>query len=547
MTYLALARKWRPRTFEDVVGQPHIVRALTNALTSGRVHHAFLFAGTRGVGKTTVARILARCLNCEGGVTATPCGKCSACVGIEEGRFVDLIEVDAASRTGVDDTRELLDNVQYTPSAGRYKVYLIDEVHMLSKQSFNALLKTLEEPPPHVKFLFATTDPQRLPVTVLSRCLQFNLKRLPMALIVGRMAKICEAEGVSAEPGALARLARAAAGSMRDGLSLLDQALAYGNEALREADVAEMLGSLDRGRVMSLLEGLAEGDAAGLLRRIREIDELVPDYAGLLDDLATALQRIAVTQLAGTEYLDEEDDAAAITALAERFDPETTQLNYQIAVMSRRDLALAPDPRIGFEMAMLRMFAFRPAAAAQPATPGVASAPPVTAPPECRKPPAAAAAGADAGGPDDWTAFVQGLGLDGAARQLAMHTSLVSATPFELRLSVAQANAHLVTEQQKGRLVAAIRERRGDDIRVRIDVLDDARDTPAGRSEQQQSEALRRARDAIEADPNVRDLADMFGAELVPGSIKPVGPEATEQRKAGNPGPSRQESKERRS
>jgi DNA polymerase-3 subunit gamma/tau len=546
MTYLALARKWRPRTFEDVVGQPHIVRALTNALTSGRVHHAFLFAGTRGVGKTTVARILARCLNCEGGVTATPCGKCSACVGIEEGRFVDLIEVDAASRTGVDDTRELLDNVQYTPSAGRYKVYLIDEVHMLSKQSFNALLKTLEEPPPHVKFLFATTDPQRLPVTVLSRCLQFNLKRLPMALIVGRMAKICEAEGVSAEPGALARLARAAAGSMRDGLSLLDQALAYGNEALREADVAEMLGSLDRGRVMSLLEGLAEGDAAGLLRRIREIDELVPDYAGLLDDLATALQRIAVTQLAGTESLDEEDDAAAITALATRFDPETTQLNYQIAVMSRRDLALAPDPRIGFEMAMLRMFAFRPAAAAQPATPGVASAPPVTAPPERRKPPAAATS-AEPGVPDDWAAFVAGLGLEGAARQLAMHTSLVSATPFELRLSVAQANAHLVTEQQKSRLVAAIRERRGEEIKVRIDVLDGARDTLADRSEQQQGEALRRARDAIEADPNVRDLADMFGAELVPGSIRPVGPEATEQRKAGNPGPSRQESKERRS
>lgn len=552
MTYLALARKWRPRTFEDVVGQPHIVRALTNALTSGRVHHAFLFAGTRGVGKTTVARILARCLNCEGGVTATPCGKCSACVAIEEGRFVDLIEVDAASRTGVDDTRELLDNVQYTPSSGRYKVYLIDEVHMLSKPAFNALLKTLEEPPPHVKFLFATTDPQKLPVTVLSRCLQFNLKRLPMALIVGRMEKICAAEGVKAEAGALSRLARAAAGSMRDALSLLDQALAYGNESLRDADVAEMLGSLDRGRVMALLEALADADAAGLLARIHELDEMVPDYASLLDEIATVLQRLAVVQLAGADALDEEDDQAALTALAARFDAETTQLDYQIAVTSRRDLAAAPDPRLGFEMAMLRMLAFRPAGVAEPVSspaPGRPAAAPAAASPPVPRPraqPAPAPKGESAS-PEDWPAFVRELPLEGAARQLALHTELAAATPFEIRLTLAPADAHLLTEQQKTRFVAAIRERRGAEVAVRIEVRDGAGESPAARDAERQGEALRRARDAIESDPEVRKLADMFGAELVPGSIKPVAPAAGESRRAAKGDPSPQESKERRS
>ncbi len=544
MSYLALARKWRPRGFEDVVGQPHVVRALANALTSGRVHHAFLFAGTRGVGKTTVARILARCLNCDEGVTATPCGKCGACTAIEEGRFVDLIEVDAASRTGVDDTRELLDNVQYTPSAGRYKVYLIDEVHMLSKQSFNALLKTLEEPPPHVKFLFATTDPQKLPVTVLSRCLHFNLKRLPMALIVGRMSAICDSEHIKAEPGALTRLARAAAGSMRDGLSLLDQALAYGNETLREADVAEMLGSIDRNRVLALLEALAEGDAAGLLRRIRELDELAPDYGSLLDDIATVLQRLAIIQIAGEAALDEEDDVAALTALASRFDPETTQLNYQIAVTSRRDLPVGPDPRIGFEMAVLRMLAFRPEPVSQPAVPasGSVAAPAAVAAGGGRR--AASAAPLRVG--DEWAGFVQGLGLDGAARQLAMHTALVSSTATELRLSIDPANAHLLTEQQKNRVIAAIRERRGAALEVTIELRGDARDTLAARAEEEQGEALRRARDAIESDPNVRELSSMFGAELVPGSIKPVVREDTGPRRDRG-GRRPQESKERNS
>jgi DNA polymerase-3 subunit gamma/tau len=351
MGYLVLARKWRPKTFADVVGQTHIVRALANALSSGRVHHAFLFAGTRGIGKTTIARILAKSLNCEAGVSAEPCGQCSACIGVDEGRFVDLIEVDAASRTGVDDTRDLLDNVQYTPSVGRFKVYLIDEVHMLSRQSFNALLKTLEEPPPHVKFLFATTDPQKLPVTVLSRCLQFNLKRLTSQQIIDRMSMICAAEDLDAETAALRRLAHAASGSMRDALSLLDQGLAYGADQLLDADMAEMLGSMDRHRIIDLLRGLAEGDGGQLLARIRDLDELVPDYEIVLDEIATALQRMAVIQLAGAEALEDEDELEALQDLATQIAPEQLQLFYQIAVTSRRDLGLAPDPRIGFEMA----------------------------------------------------------------------------------------------------------------------------------------------------------------------------------------------------
>ena len=360
MSYLVLARKWRPRTFGDVTGQSHIIQALENALTTGRVHHAFLFAGTRGVGKTTIARILAKALNCEVGVSPAPCGKCAACVAVDEGRFIDLIEVDAASRTGVDDMRDLLDNVQYTPTSGRFKVYLIDEVHMLSRQSFNALLKTLEEPPPHVKFLFATTDPQKLPITVLSRCLQFNLKRLSTQQIVGRMTAICAAEQLHAELPALTRIGRAAAGSMRDGLSLLDQALAYGADQLVDADVAAMLGSMDRHRIIEILDALVQGDAAALLACISALDELAPDYEIVLDELATSLQRIAVIQLAGTASVEEEDELESLQRLSAAIPIEQVQLFYQIAVTSRRDLGLAPDPRLGFEMAMLRMLAFQP-------------------------------------------------------------------------------------------------------------------------------------------------------------------------------------------
>src|ERR1700722_18428601 len=364
-SYTALARKWRPKKFSELVGQEHVRRALVNSLTSGWVHHAFLFTGTRGVGKTTIARILAKCLNCEKGVTAEPCGECAACREIDAGRFVDLLEVDAASRTKVDDTRELLDNVQYAPTRGRYKVYLIDEVHMLSTHSFNALLKTLEEPPPHVKFLLATTDQQNLPVTVLSRCLQFSLKRLPAVLIGERLKFIAEAEHLQFDPAAVALLARAAEGSMRDALSLLDQLIAFGGGSLNETDARAMLGTIDRGHVGRLIDALARADGSALLAEVRELDRDAPDYDRALVELAAFLQRIAIVQIVPEAALqDEEFDAGSLTRLAQAISPEDVQLYYQIALGGRRDLAMAPEPRAGFEMTLLRMLAFRPDTAA---------------------------------------------------------------------------------------------------------------------------------------------------------------------------------------
>lgn len=360
MSYQVLARKWRPRLFREMVGQTHVLQALINALDHDRLHHAYLFTGTRGVGKTTIARILAKCLNCEAGVSSEPCGVCSACREIDEGRFVDLIEVDAASRTKVEDTRELLDNVQYAPSRGRFKVYLIDEVHMLSSHSFNALLKTLEEPPAHVKFLLATTDPQKLPVTILSRCLQFSLKNMPPERVVEHLRHVLGEEAVSFDEESLWLLGRAADGSMRDGLSLTDQAIAYGNGALRAEEVRSMLGTIDHGQVFQLLDTLAAGDATSLLNVVGQLAEQGADFAGVLAELISTLQRLAVAQVIPDAVDNSQGDQARLLDLAGRISAEDVQLFYQLALHGRRDLPLSPSPRGGFEMALLRMLAFRP-------------------------------------------------------------------------------------------------------------------------------------------------------------------------------------------
>jgi DNA polymerase III subunit gamma/tau len=362
MSYQVLARKWRPKTFREMVGQEHVLQALINALDHDRLHHAYLFTGTRGVGKTTIARILAKCLNCETGVSSEPCGECSSCLEIAEGRSVDLLEVDAASQTKVDDTRAMLENVQYLPTRSRYKVYLIDEVHMLSGHSFNALLKTLEEPPPHVKFLLATTDPQKLPATILSRCLQFNLKNMPPEQIVGHLSNVLTQEGISFEEPALWLLGRAAAGSMRDALSLTDQAIAFGSGKLSETDVRSMLGSVDLNFVYELLEALAAGNPADLLEVVARMAEHAPDFEGSLDELISLLHRVAVAQVVPDAIDNSWGDAERVAQIAAAITAEDAQLFYQIALNGKRDITLAADSRSGFEMTLLRMVAFRPAA-----------------------------------------------------------------------------------------------------------------------------------------------------------------------------------------
>ena len=361
MSYQVLARKWRARSFRELVGQTHVLKALINALDSQRLHHAYLFTGTRGVGKTTIARIIAKCLNCETGISSTPCGVCSICKEIDEGRFVDLIEVDAASRTKVEDTRELLDNVQYSPSRGRFKVYLIDEVHMLSSHSFNALLKTLEEPPPHVKFLLATTDPQKLPVTILSRCLQFSLKNMPPERVVEHLSHVLAAENIPFEDDALWLLGRAADGSMRDAMSLTDQAIAFGEGKVLAADVRAMLGTLDHGQVYGVLQALLEGDARALIEAVRHLAEQGPDWNGVLAEILNVLHRVAIAQAMPDAIDNGQGDRERVLALAEVLPAEDVQFYYQMGLIGRRDLPLAPDPRSGFEMVLLRMLAFRPA------------------------------------------------------------------------------------------------------------------------------------------------------------------------------------------
>lgn len=538
MSYLVLARKWRPKNFKETVGQEHVLKALTNALASERLHHAYLFAGTRGVGKTTIARIFAKALNCDAGITEDPCGTCSACTEIDEGRFVDLIEVDAASRTKVDDTRELLDNVQYAPARGRFKVYLIDEVHMLSKSSFNALLKTLEEPPPHVKFLLATTDPQKLPVTVLSRCLQFNLKRLTPKLIKDRLDFICKAEKVDVESNALTMMARAADGSLRDALSLLDQAIAFCGGKVTEKEVGVMLGTIDRQHVSRLLRLLAQADAKELMACIAEIDEQFPDYARMLEDLARALQRIAVFQVIGATDVDDDVDETEIAKLAGLISAEDVQLFYQTAILGRRDIHLAPDPRSGAEMTLLRMLAFQP----EGSTTATGSGPkraaasvsteakelkPVTAPTAERTEEAAASRWQD----PNWGELVSQLDINGANRMLANNCAYLRREGNVVFLSLDIRSESLLTRARKNALADALTAHFGEQLTLDISLQEVAGEedvaTPHQEEIRHNDARLDAARMSLENDPGVHALQTMFGAHMKTDSIEIIDKQST--------------------
>ena len=538
MSYQVLARKWRPRDFEQLVGQTHVARALVNALDADRLHHAFLFTGTRGVGKTTLARILAKCINCEAGVSSKPCGECGACVEIDAGRFIDLLEVDAASRSKVDETRELMDNVQFTPARGRYKVYLIDEVHMFSEKSFNALLKTLEEPPPHVKFLLATTDPQKLPITVLSRCLKFNLKRLPADDIGAHLERILAEEAIDFETPAVKLVARAAEGSMRDALSLLDQAIAYGAGTVTEEDVRAMLGAVDRSRVVELLDAVAAHDAAGALEVVAAVASDAADYGDVLGEIVNTLHRIAVRQAVPGAADPDPDFAEACARLAERLSPEDVQLYYEIGLRGRRDLSLVPEPRIGLEMTVLRMLAFTPDAndAAPPAGartsgggPAVVPVSPTTVSERTAAPVETADACLDPATldpasmtPRSWRDIVEGFGLPGLAGQLASNSVLVEANTRRLKIVLDPTHAALNTPGAREVLRSALAARFGGPIELDIVLDAPSLETPAvGRARDEVSRRQAAIR-AIEEDPGIRILCETFGARVDPTLVRPV-------------------------
>ncbi len=539
MSYQVLARKWRPRRFEQMVGQAHVLRALVNAFNQGRVHHAYLFTGTRGVGKTTLARIIAKCLNCESGVSASPCGECSACREIDDGRFVDLIEVDAASRTKVEDTRELLDNVQYAPTRGRYKVYLIDEVHMLSGHSFNALLKTLEEPPPHVKFLLATTDPQKLPITILSRCLQFNLKHLPQRAISKHLREILDQEDIAADAEALVALARSADGSMRDALSLLDQAIAFGDGQIRKDEVNEMLGTVPREHLQALVSALAQTNAHAVVQSVGKLAEHVTDFSEVLGDLLSLLHLAALYQQVPQAVDEQTVDFSLAAKLASMLSPEDVQLYYQIALIGQRDLPLAPDPRVGFEMVLLRMLSFQPVTSSREPLSSHSKRPP-------QSHPSGATPHLDKAGSEserkqqqraqtsqtielphaaefDWHGILERLELKGVAYALASNCSLKSYRAGEICLVLGTGHEEIRTKNAEQRMQRALRDYFSDaDLRLKIVVSEHETETPAEAVNRNIKERQVAAEQAIYDDPLVKGLQDNFGAKVVPGTIKPV-------------------------
>ncbi|MFH2135528.1 MAG: DNA polymerase III subunit gamma/tau [Pseudomonadota bacterium] len=533
-----LARKWRPRNFAQLAGQEHVVQALSNALLQNRLHHAYLFTGTRGVGKTTIARIFAKSLNCESGVSAEPCGVCSACKEIDSGRFVDLIELDAASNTQVDNMRELLESALYAPTSGRYKVYIIDEVHMLSKSAFNAMLKTLEEPPAHVKFILATTDPQKIPVTVLSRCLQFNLKQMPPALIVSHLQYVLGQENIPFENGALNLVARAAQGSMRDALSLMDQAIAYSSGKVDEALVRTMLGAIDQGYLFDLLQTLRAGDGAGLLRIADDMSMRTIAFEAALQDLATLLHRIALAQTIPLAIPDDEPERVRLMELAQQFTPEEIQLNYQIAIHGRNEIELAPDEYAGFTMTLLRMLAFAPQAAgaatsapqAAPRSAPVASAvravraaEPAPAPVPA-KTVAAPAPAMTVGADLDWHTLLAQLNLSGMALQLAKNSLLASFAEGRVLLHLPPQHKHLQSNKvAQEKLQAALSEYFARPVRLEVELsASNEVATPAVVEQQDKQNRQQQAEDAIRQDAFVRDAQAMLGAQLIEGSIRPV-------------------------
>ena len=565
MSYQALARQWRPKTFAELVGQSHVVTALQNALTRGRVHHAYLLTGTRGVGKTTLARILAKSLNCEQGVTATPCGQCAACVAIDEGRFVDLLELDAASNTGIDNMREILDNARYAPTAGRYKVYLIDEVHMLSKAAFNSMLKTLEEPPEHVKFVLATTDPQKIPVTVLSRCLQFSLKPLPAEQVKARLAFILDAEKIAFDDGGLTQIARAARGSLRDALSLLDQAIAYGAGSVQETQVRAMLGTVDRDYVYRLVDALAARDGAALLSEADGLAVRGLDAGAVLDELIALFHRIAVAQVV-PEATSSLEDSAQVAALAARFTAEDIQLFYQIALQGRADLALAPDETMGMGMTLLRLLAFTPEAYSSPSAgqPPTVRAEPVearkntplaqrsaqgereasaaaeNAAPEPRSvvaEPAAVLATTPATTPvapqafpasaDEWPDWIDRLEIKGMAAQLAAHTEWRDFSNGTLTLALPEAQRHLANKANTDKLKKALEQASGQRLRLAFEMADAGDASLKAKQRQAREQSQRDTEEAFRRDAFVQAL-EKEGGEVRPETIKPAAPSAAE-------------------
>ena len=577
MSYLVLARKYRPKSFETLVGQPHVVRALTNALTQQRLHHAYLFTGTRGVGKTTIARILAKSLNCETGITATPCGVCNACTEIDRGRFVDLLEVDAASNTQVDAMRDLLDNAQYAPTVGRFKVYIIDEVHMLSKSAFNAMLKTLEEPPAHVKFILATTDPQKVPVTVLSRCLQFNLRQMGSQTINEHLQHVLGQENISFEPAAISLISRAAAGSMRDALSLTDQAIAYGNQTVNELDVRSMLGAIDQSYLFDIIYALLANNGAALVEKAQSMQMRNISFEAALNDLAIILHQIAMVQTVPDSLANDLPERAVLLDLAQKLSPETLQLYYQIALLGRRDIGLAPDEYAGFTMSLLRMLAFMPTEkSTSPIEKLAVNVVPSahigtsSATSSSRQPSLATAAlnsmraqaatlqvaensalqtnqstramefdetsdqtsnQANRQFNGDWRGFVDThLKKLGLGRALAQNSEMITFDENSMHFRIAETNKHLVSPTYQDKLSSAINEQLGKRIKLSFEIVGfeirgEAQapiNTPAKQVAVEKATIQSNAQDAIMNDKFVQALMNDFGATVIPNSIKPA-------------------------